>query len=83
MARELQIRGASVVLLEAEDALASAASGGNSGLACTGYDAPIGSLERQLLRRSIQLYPNLYKDFGLSDKHFKKCGSLVVAWTPE
>jgi len=46
VARECAIRGSSVILLEAEDALASAASGGNSGLGCTGYDAPVGSLER-------------------------------------
>jgi glycerol-3-phosphate dehydrogenase len=59
------------------------ASSGNSGLGCTGYDAPIGSLERQLLRRSIQIHQNLYRSFGLSHEHVRKCGSLVVAWTEE
>ena len=33
---------------------------GNSGLGATGYDAPEGSLEQRLLRRSIQRHPNLY-----------------------
>jgi L-2-hydroxyglutarate oxidase LhgO len=71
------------VLLEKEDALAAGASSGNSGLGCTGYDAPVGSLERRLLRRSIQLHPNLYRSFGMSYDHVRKSGSLVVAWTPE
>jgi len=73
----------SVVCFEREDVVSAAASSGNSGIGCTGYDAPKGSLERQLLRRSIQLHPSLYRSFGLSYEHVRKCGSLVVAWTPE
>ena len=83
VARECAVRGARVVLLEREDVVAAAASAGNSGLGCTGYDAPPGSLERQLLRRSIRRHPSLYRSFGLSYDHVRKCGSLVVAWTPE
>jgi glycerol-3-phosphate dehydrogenase len=56
---------------------------GSSGLGHTGYDAPVNSLERRLLRRSIQLHPQLYRSMGLSYEHIKKCGSIVVAWTPE
>lgn len=52
-------------------------------MGCTGYDAPVHSLERKLLRRSIQLHQNLYRSFGLSHEHINKCGSIVVAWTPE
>ena len=66
-------------------------------LACEGYDAPVGSLERQLLRRSIRLHPVIYRSFGLSASgcgdgdgdgdggggHVRKSGSLVVAWTQE
>ena len=80
VARECAVRGASVVLVEREDDWAAAASSGNSGIGCTGYDAPIGSLERQLLRRSIQRHPELMRSFGLSYEHVRKCGSLVVAW---
>ena len=83
VARELAVRGASVVLIEREDTFAAGASSGNSGLGCTGYDAPPGSLERRLLRRSIQRHPSLYRSFGLSYDHVRKSGSLVVAWTPE
>ena len=83
VARECSVRGVRVVLLEREDVVAAAASAGNSGLGCTGYDAPPGSLERQLLRRSIRRHPSLYRSFGLSYDHVRKCGSMVVAWTPE
>ena len=81
--RECAVRGASVILIEKENALAAGASSGNSGLLCTGYDAPVGSLERRLLRRSCQLTPALYRSFGISsDQHMRKSGSLVVAWNP-
>jgi glycine/D-amino acid oxidase-like deaminating enzyme len=83
VAREMAVRGRTVVLLEREDALAAGASSGNSGIGCTGYDAPVGSLERRLLRRAIQLHPSLLRSFGMSYEHVRKCGSLVVAWTPE
>jgi glycerol-3-phosphate dehydrogenase len=83
VAQNLSARGASVLVLEKDSALAAGASSGNSGLGCTGYDAPVGSLERALLRRSIRIHQNLYRSFGLSHDHVRKSGSLVVAWTPE
>ena len=49
-----------------------------------GYDAPVGSLEEKLLRRSISKTPELLKSFGLdSPAHTRRCGSIVVAWTAE
>jgi len=75
-----------IVVVEKEDSIAAGASSGNSGLGCTGYDAPVGSLERQLLRRSIRLHPPLYRSLGLHaghDGHVRKSGSLVVAWNDE
>ena len=84
VARACSVRGKKVILLEKEDAFAAGASSGNSGLGCTGYDAPIGSLERTLLRRSIRLHQQLYRSFGLSHEHVRKnSGSLVVAWNQE
>ena len=59
VAREAAVRGASVVLVEKEAVLSSAASSGNSGLGHTGYDAPVGSLERTILRRAIRRHPEL------------------------
>ena len=81
--RELSVRGHSTVLLEKTDAICTGASSGNSGIGCTGYDAPAHSLERQLLRRSILRHPNLYRSLGLSYDHVNKCGALVVAWKEE
>jgi len=40
------------LLLEKDSEIISGVSSGNSGIGCTGYDAPINSLERKLLRRS-------------------------------
>ncbi|OQR86342.1 FAD-dependent oxidoreductase [Achlya hypogyna] len=78
--RELSLRGYSAVLLEKNAHLASGASSGNSGIACTGYDAPRGSLEQRCIRRSIQLNAKVHADLGLPSN---PSGSLVVAWTAE
>ena len=78
--RELAVRGHSVLLLEKTNAICTGASSGNSGIGCTGYDAPEGSIERKLLRRSILRHPNLYRSLGLGYRHINKCGALVVAW---
>ena len=83
VARECAVRGYSVVLLEKEETVAAGASSGNSGLGCTGYDAPFGSLEQILLRRSIRLRPALYRSFGLHADHVRNSGSLIVAWNQE
>jgi len=83
VAREIAARGSSVVVLERENAVAASASSGNTGLGHTGYDAPVGSLERRLLRQAVSLHPSLYRSFGLDLRHVRKCGSLVVAWSPE
>ena len=66
IAREVAIAGHSVVVLERETDIAAGASSGNSGLGCTGYDSPVGSLERKLLRRSIQRHPAIYRSFGMT-----------------
>ena len=78
--RELSVRGHTTLLLEKTANICTGASAGNSGIGCTGYDAPEGSLERWLLRRSILRHPNLYRSLGLSYNHVNKCGALVVAW---
>lgn len=73
----------SVILIEKENMINAGVSARNSGLGCTGYDAPVGSLERRLLRRSIRRHQNLYRSFGLTYNHVRKCGSLVVAWNEQ
>ncbi|KAG9403331.1 hypothetical protein AC1031_005976 [Aphanomyces cochlioides] len=78
--RDLVLRGYSVVLLEKNSNLVHGASCGNSGIACTGYDAPEDSLERRCIRRAMLLNPKVYRELGLPSA---PVGSLVVAWTQE
>lgn len=47
--RALSLTGLSTVILEAGDGPFSGASGNNSGIVCTGFDAPLRSLERRSL----------------------------------
>jgi L-2-hydroxyglutarate oxidase LhgO len=84
VARELsEVYKVKVTVLEKENALAGGVSSGNSGIGCTGYDAPVGSLERKLLRRSINIHQNLYRLMGLSHDHISKCGAIIVAWNAD
>ena len=81
VARELGSRGVPTILIEKNTEICSgAASGGNSGIGATGYDADLGSLERRLLIRAKELHPKLYREFGLNYNHVKKTGALVIAW---
>ena len=52
MAMELARRGRRVTLLEAEPAVALAASGTNSGIVHTGFDSKPGELETALIVRA-------------------------------
>ena len=56
------------------------ASGRNSGVMCTGYDAPHDSLEFELLRAGADSLLRYVKSRGLPHR---ACGSLVVAFTHE
>ncbi len=75
--RSLTLAGYQACLVEAEKDLLSHASGSNSGIICTGVDAPLASLERALIRDSIsQLRP-------YCQAHhipFRPCGALVCIW---
>lgn len=86
VARAAAISGRSVVVLEQLNTVgAAAATAGNSGLGHTGYDAPVGSAERALLRRAITLHPSVMRSVGLRAEHVGGCpggpGSLVVGWS--
>src|SRR6478752_2237844 len=59
VAQALAARGTRVALLEAEPGLALGASGTNSGILHTGFDATVGELETALLLRAAQLRPAL------------------------
>jgi glycerol-3-phosphate dehydrogenase len=87
VARAVAVAGRSVLVIERERAVgASPSSGGNSGIGCTGYDAPRGSVEQALLRRSVALHGPLFRSLGLRGRHTLGCpaggaGALVVAWS--
>jgi glycerol-3-phosphate dehydrogenase len=67
-------RGASVVLLEAEDQPARAASGTNSGILHTGFDSQPGELETQLILRSAALRDAVLEALGVP---VLRCGAVV------
>ena len=54
------------------------ASGHNSGIVCTGVDAPLGSLERCLIRDSISQLRPFCRQMNIPMRD--KCGSLVCIW---
>jgi glycerol-3-phosphate dehydrogenase len=65
VALALARRDADVVLLEAEHELARGASGTNSGILHTGFDAEPGSLEAQLIIRSAKLRSEVIPALGV------------------
>jgi len=68
-------RGVEVVLLEAETGLALGASGTNSGILHTGFDATPGELETALILRSVALREELLDELGI---FAWRCGALLA-----
>lgn len=64
-------------LVEGDANLCGRASGHNSGIACTGVDAPLFSLERACVRDSISVMRHHNKMFNLPSR---SVGSLVCDW---
>jgi glycerol-3-phosphate dehydrogenase len=67
-------RGVPAVLLEAESALALAASGTNSGILHTGFDSPSGELETTLILRSAALRERVLEELGVP---VLRCGAVL------
>ena len=65
------------ILIEQNLHLLDKASGRNSGILCTGVDAPCNSLERALIRDSISRVREFCKEFNVP---MRECGSLVCLW---
>lgn len=74
VAHALAARGVSIALLEAEQELALAASGTNSGILHTGFDSPPGELETRLILRSAALRNDVLPRLGLP---LLRCGALL------
>ncbi|HZV74821.1 MAG TPA: FAD-dependent oxidoreductase [Conexibacter sp.] len=68
-------RAAAVTLLEAEDDLALAASGTNSGILHTGFDSPPGELETTLILRSAALRDAVLEQLGVP---VLRCGAILT-----
>jgi glycerol-3-phosphate dehydrogenase len=67
-------RGVSAVLLEADDELALAASGTNSGILHTGFDSTPGELETRLILRAGELRDAVLDDLGVP---VLRCGAVL------
>ena len=65
------------ILIEQNLHLCDGASGRNSGILCTGVDAPNSSLERALIRDSISRVREFCIDYNVP---MRECGSLVCLW---
>jgi glycerol-3-phosphate dehydrogenase len=76
--RRFAIAGANVVLIEKGSDILSGASKANSAILHTGFDAPAGSLELELVRAGRQEYLEIRGALGLS---VVKTGALVCAWS--
>ena len=74
VAYALARRGVAATLLEAEPALALAASGTNSGILHTGFDSTPGELETRLILRSAELRDAVLADLGVP---VLRCGALL------
>jgi glycerol-3-phosphate dehydrogenase len=74
VALALARRGADTVLLEAADALATAASGTNSGILHTGFDSVPGELETRLILRSAQLRDPVLAALAVP---VRRCGAVL------
>ena len=75
--RTATLCGLKCILLESKPDLLDGASGRNSGIVCTGVDAPAGSLERALIRDSISTLRSYLKAYNIPHRD---CGSLVCLW---
>lgn len=78
-ARSFARAGARVVLIERGADILSGASKANSAILHTGFDAPPGSLELELVRAGREEYLRIHRDLGLT---FVPTGALVCAWSP-
>ena len=77
VARRFALAGAKVILIEKGADILSGASKANSAILHTGFDAPPGSLELELVRAGRQEYLDIRRSLGLA---LVETGALVCAW---
>ena len=77
VARRFALAGAKVVVIEKGADILFGASKANSAILHTGFDAPPGSLELELVRAGRQEYLDIHESLGLS---LVTTGALLCAW---
>jgi L-2-hydroxyglutarate oxidase LhgO len=80
ISRELSRYKLNIILLEANSDVGMGTSKASTAIWHTGYDAPPGSLESALLKRSYLLLEEFMPEAGIP---FERIGGLLIAWTPE
>ncbi len=80
IARELAQYQLDVILIEAGPDIGVGTSKANTALFHTGFDAPPGSLEARLLKRSIKLLSSYAREVGIPIEY---TGGILVAWNHE
>src|SRR5512132_4637333 len=80
IARELSRYELNIVLLEANSDVGMGTSKASTAIWHTGYDAPPGSLESALIKRSYPLLETFMPEAGIP---FERIGGLLIAWTSE
>jgi glycerol-3-phosphate dehydrogenase len=80
VARELTLRGARCVRIEAAPDIGAGTSKANTAIHHTGFDAKPGTLESRLVARGYRLLDEYAARVGIP---LAKVGALMVAWTPE
>ena len=80
IARELSRYDLKVILLESNPDVGMGTSKASTAIWHTGYDAPPGTLESSLLKRSYPLMRDFMKEVG---SPFELVGGLLIAWNEE
>jgi glycerol-3-phosphate dehydrogenase len=77
VARRFALAGAKIIVIEKGADILPGASKANSAILHTGFDAPPGSLELELVRAGRQEYLEIHESLGLS---LVTTGALLCAW---
>ncbi len=80
IARELAVRDATVLIVDAGDDVGDGTSKANTAILHTGFDAYPGTLESGLVRRGHELLGAYAEACGIAVEHV---GALLVAWDEE
>jgi glycerol-3-phosphate dehydrogenase len=80
VARDLTLRGARCVLIEAAPDVGAGTSKANTAIHHTGFDAKPGTIESRLVARGYELLDEYAARVGIP---LARLGALMVAWTPD